>query len=385
MKKFSLAALILQLLTTGCYGESLRAGYAIASNTRIAVGAAPNSVEVADFNMDGKPDFVVANAGSNNVTILLGDGKGKFVQAKGSPFPAGNSPNDICIADFNGDGKLDLAIANHEAKYLTVLLGDGLGGFKSAQGSPVAVLSRPHTHGVACGDFNNDGKLDLVTDSWGENRVTVVLGNGSGGFSSPGSQFAVGKRPYQRVRVADVNADGNADIITTNLEGDNVTVLLGDGRGGFNEAAGSPFPGGKTPFFVAIGDLNRDKKPDLAIANWTGQGDQLENDGVTILLGDGSGGFKLMQGSPLRAGSAPSRLAIGDVNGDGVLDVVTTNYVSNDITVFLGGKGTLSRTATIAVGGEPDGIAISDLNGDGKADIVVANTRDNNISVLLSK
>src|SRR6185503_18539046 len=104
MKRFSLAALILQLMTTGCYGESLQSGYAIASNTRIAVGAAPNSVEVADFNTDGKPDLAVANAGSNNVTILLGDGKGKFVQAKGSPFPAGNSPNDICIADFNADG-----------------------------------------------------------------------------------------------------------------------------------------------------------------------------------------------------------------------------------------------------------------------------------------
>jgi hypothetical protein len=385
MKRFSLAAMILQLVTIGCYGESPQPGYAIASNTRIGVGAAPNSVEVADFNMDGKPDFVVANAGSNNVTILLGDGKGKFVQAKGSPFPAGTSPNDICIADFNGDGKLDLAIANHEAKYLTVLLGDGRGGFKDAPGSPVAVLSRPHTHGVACGDFNNDGKPDLVTDSWGENRVTVVFGNGSGGFSSPGSQFAVGKRPYQRVRVADVNADGNADVITTNLEGDNVTVLLGDGRSGFSEAVGSPFPGGKTPFFVAIGDLNRDKKLDLAIANWTGQGDQLENDGVTILLGDGGGSFKAMQGSPLRAGRAPSRLAIGDVNGDGTPDVVTTNYVGNDITVFLGGKDTLTRTATVAVGGEPDGIAISDLNADGKADIVVANTRDNNISVLLSK
>ena len=143
-------------------------------------------MEIADFNRDRNPDLAIANSRSNNVTILLGDGKGGFVEAKGSPFPAGHSPNDICIGDFDGDGKLDLAIANHEVKYLTVLLGDGQGGFSPAPGSPVTVLSRPHTHGVAAGDFNQDGKLDLVTESWAENKVTVVFGNGRGGFAGPG-------------------------------------------------------------------------------------------------------------------------------------------------------------------------------------------------------
>ena len=83
----------------------------------------------------------------------------------------------------------------------------------------MTVLSNPHTHGVAAGDFNGDGKLDLVTDSWAENKVTVIFGDGRGNFSSPGAQFAVGKRPYERVRVADVNGDGHPDVITTNLDG----------------------------------------------------------------------------------------------------------------------------------------------------------------------
>lgn len=368
-----------------CNALPQQPNYVTASNTRIAVGNMPNSVAVADFNSDGRPDIVVANAGDNTVTVLLGDGKGTFVQAKGSPFPAGNSPNDICVADFNADEKLDLAFANHDAKYLTVLLGDGQGGFKPAPGSPVTVASNPHTHGVAAGDFNGDGRLDLVTDSWAENKVTVVIGDGRGGFSSPGVQFAVGKRPYERVRVADVNGDGHADIITTNLDGDNVTVLLSDGRGGFAQAAGSPFPAGKTPFGVAVADLNGDGRLDLAVVNFSGHPEDAENDAVTILLGDGKGGFRSMRGSPFPTGHAPIRVAIGDVNGDGTLDVVTVNLASNDITILLGGRGTFTRAATIAVGNKPNGVAVGDLNGDGKADIVVANSRDNDISVLLSK
>jgi len=335
--------------------------------------------------LDGKSDIVVSNGGDGTVTVLLGDGHGKFVEAKGSPFPAGHSPSDICVVDLNGDGKPDLAFANHELKYLTVLLGDGMGGFKPAPGSPVTVLSYPHTHGLAAGDFNGDGKLDLVTESWGENKVTIVFGDGRGGFSGPGVQFSVGKSPYERVRTADVNEDGHADIITTNHQGDNVTVLLGNGKGGFTEAPGSPFPAGKTPFSVAIGDLNRDGNLDLAIVNYSGHADQPANDGVTILLGDGRGGFKIMSGSPFPAGHAPTRLAIGDVNGDGVPDVVTVNLASNDITILLGGKDTFTWAATISVGGAPYGIALGDLNGDGKADIVVANSRDNSISILLSK
>ena len=129
MKNCFVVTIVLQLATAGCSAQLSRQAHDSGTDTRIAVGAAPNSVEIADFNRDRIPDLAIANSRSNNVTILLGDGKGGFVEAKGSPFPAGHSPNDICIGDFDGDGKLDLAIANHDVKYLTVLLGDGQGGF----------------------------------------------------------------------------------------------------------------------------------------------------------------------------------------------------------------------------------------------------------------
>jgi hypothetical protein len=103
-----------------------------ASDTRIKVGTAPSAVELADFNQDGKLDAAVANSESDNVTILLGDGTGGFKASAGSPFPAGNEPNDLAIGDINNDGNLDLAFANHDTTYLTVLVGDGKGGFKPA-------------------------------------------------------------------------------------------------------------------------------------------------------------------------------------------------------------------------------------------------------------
>jgi FG-GAP-like repeat len=164
-----------------------------------------------------------------------------------------------------------------------------------------------------------------------------------------------------------------------------VTVLLGDGRGSFSQAAGSPFPSGKTPFAVAIGDLNGDGKPDLAAANWAGQRGRRQGEGVTIMLGDGTGGFKAMTGSPFPAGDGPGRIAIGDVDGDDVPDVAVTNYTSGSVTVLLGRKGTSRPTAAIAVGNHLQGIALGDLNGDGRADFVVTCSDDDVISTFISR
>lgn len=353
---------------------------------RIPVGTAPGSVEVADVDGDGRPDLVVANEQSNNVTILLGDGKGGFTQARGSPFHAGPAPNDVAVGDFNRDGHVDLAFANHEEKYLTVLLGDGRGGFLPAPHSPFAVDVHPHTHGVATGDLNADGNLDLVTDSWGTDQVAVLVGDGMGGFAGPGVFIAVGKHPYQRLRVADVNRDGKPDVITTNLEGDDVTILLGDGRGGFTRSAGSPFPCGDSPFNFAVGDVNGDGAPDLAIVNSpSSTSDRHGTDGLTILLGDGAGRFRMMANSPFETGRIPNRVAIGDVNGDGVADIAVSSPDGNTITLFLmGHKGVASRS-TLAIGGRPKGLAIRDLNGDGKADLAITNIGANTVTVVFGK
>jgi hypothetical protein len=357
------------------------------SEQRFAVGRAPGVVVVEDLNGDGRLDLVVANEKGSSVSVLLDDGKGGFSPSRGSPFPAGPSPNDLASGDFNGDGRIDLAIANHETQYVTVLLGDGLGALAPAPSSPVTVVVRPHVHGVAAGDFNGDGSLDLVTDSWADDRVVVLFGDGKGRFTTPGTYVSVGKHPYQRVRVADLNGDGRADIVSPNLEGDNVTILLGDGTGNFRQRTGSPFPCGDSPFNVAIGDVNADGKHDLAIINSpSSTSDRSGRDGLTILIGDGLGTFTQMAGSPFVTGKFPNIPAIGDVNGDGVADVAVSNPDGDKITVFtMRQNGAVASRVEVSVPGHPKGLVLRDLDGDGKAEIVTTNNTSDSVTVISGK
>ncbi len=349
------------------------------------VGGAPSSVAIADFNRDGKPDLAVANNGSGDVTVLLGDGKGGFGPAAGSPFPAGKNPNDIAVGDFDGNGTLDLAFPNHDTHGVTVLLGDGKGGFRPAAGSPFPVGSRPHPHGIATGDFNGDRRLDLAVESWGDNAIEVLFGNGKGGFASPGRRFAVGRMPYQRLRSADVNRDGKPDLLTTNFEGGSVSVLLGDGKGGFTNAPGSPFPAGRSPFCQAIADVNGDGKLDVVIGGFSGHPEDPSADGVSVLLGDGAGGFRLLAGSPFEAGRTPVSVAVGDLNGDGVPEIAAANMAGDTATILSRGpNGRYLKTATIPASGA-EAVAIGDLNHDGRGDLVIAALKSNEVLVVLGR
>jgi len=354
----------------------------------IPVGNEPGSVAVTDLNHDGKPDIVVANTASETMTILLGDGRGHFQPAPGSPFPVGHLPNDIAAGDFNGDGNPDLLIPNTQTPYLTILLGDGNGRFHPAPQSPFATASQPHPHGVAVADFNGDGKLDAVTDSWGRNQVNLLLGDGHGNLITPGRFFAVGKRPYQRLRSADFNKDGKPDVVTTNLDGNSVTILLGDGTGGFHQPPGSPFATGAAPWAVAIDDINKDGNLDLVAIPYAPAVKDPKQIGVSILLGNGKGGFAPMRGSPLPLAECggPDRVATGDINGDGFRDIVVSCAESNSLVLFLGSKDGNFQTSSMEVKNLGwSGLAIADLNGDGKDDMVVANNTAAKITIFFSK
>ncbi len=341
-KIFLLAVSVFTILFSSCGQTNSSSSKNFITSTgliKYKSGKAPGCVEISDLNNDNLPDLVVTNEGDSSVSILLGKGKSEFEEAKGSPFSAGYGVNDVALGDINNDGNTDLAFANHERKYVTVLFGNGQGGFTAASKSPFPVEVIPHTHGIAAGDFNSDGRLDLVTDSWGNDEIEVLFGDIINGFKTPGTFFKVGKHPYQRLRAADINHDDNADIVTTNLEGNNTTILLGNGKGNFKEATGSPFPCGDAPFGVAIGDVNADGKPDLAIINSPASTtDRTGKNGLTVLLGDGTGKFATMKGSPFYAGKIPNRVAIGDVNGDGVNDIVTSDNDNNKIYLFLMNK-----------------------------------------------
>jgi hypothetical protein len=350
----------------------------------LAVGTHPNIVNVADVNKDANLDLLVANGDSANFSVYLGDGKGGFTQAGGSPFATGPEPNDIATADFNGDGNPDVAIPNHGVKSVAVLLGNGKGQFSFAAGAPFAVESRPHPHGIAVADFNGDKKPDIAVDSWGENKVLVLFGKGDGTFQSPGVKFDVGQMPYHRLRAADLNADGNADIVTTNFEGASVSILSGDGRGNF---ARKDFPVPPDPFGIAILDLNGDGHLDIATYHYSGHATDRSKNGVSVLTSDGRGNYLLAKSSPFPTGQYPAAIALGDLNADGIADVAITNYEDGTLTIYLGGRSgiTAASYSPIRVGRTPHGIAIADLNHDGKGDIVITEEENNDLLVLLAK
>jgi hypothetical protein len=347
----------------------------------------PQFIAITDVNHDGKTDLIVANAEGGSVSVLLGDGKGNFQSTKGSPISAGHLPNDIAVVDMNGDGNLDLVIANHQSPYLTILLGDGKGGFQPAPGSPIDVHSNPHPHGVAAGSFRGKEPLDVVTDSWGNNQIELLEGDGKGGLHTPGRFFKVGHRPYERLRSADLNKDGNPDVVTTNLDDDTVTVLLGDGKGGLHEAPGSPFAAGAKPWEVAIDDIDKDGNADLAIIPYERDVTDSRRLVVTILLGNGKGGFKPLptQSLSLEGCHGPNSIATGDINGDSYRDVVVSCAESKNLAIFYGHAGNVFTRSNLPVAGGWGGVAVADLNGDGRDDLITANHDDESVSIYLSK
>jgi hypothetical protein len=363
-------------VSPGSLSNGTGAGPALGfSKTVIPVGHGPGSVAIADVNHDGKLDIIVANTVDGTVDVLLGDGKGHFTPATGSPFACGKSPNDIAVGDFNSDGNLDLVIANTETPYLTILLGNGKGGFAPSPHSPFDTHSYPHVHGVAVADFNSDGKLDVVTDSWGHDQILMFLGDGEGNLILQGQAFKTGTRPYQRLRSADFNKDGKPDVVTTDLDQNTVTILLGDGKGALRDAPGSPFSAGRAPWAVAIDDINHDGNLDLVVVPYAPDVPDPKDVAVTVLLGDGKGGFAKMAGSPfsLAGCEGPDRVATGDINGDGFRDIVVTCGQNNKLMLYLGSRDGGFTVSTQSVQTGWADVAMADLKGRGKDDIVVSN------------
>ena len=346
------------------------------------VDRGPRWISVSDVNHDGNPDILVANADAGTVSVLLGDGVGDFREAQGSPFPAGHLPNDIAVADMNGDGFRDLVIANHQSPDITILLGDGKGGFTPAPGSPFDVHSKPHPHGVAVADFNGDGVPDVVTDSWGTNQIELLLGDGKAGLITPGRYFTVGHRPYERLRTADFNNDGFPDVVTTNLDDGTVTILLGDGKGGLNEAQGSPFPAGAKPWQVYVGDINGDGNADLVVIPYQRDIANSSQNAVTVLLGNGHGSFTPMPGTPLSLEGCrgPDSVTAGYLMpGKHMIAVLCAE--SRDLMLFerdSSGRYNASRMPTKGGWGS---VAFARLTDDPRGELITANNNDGTITI----
>ncbi len=254
----------------------------------------PGSIAAGDFNADANLDLAVANRDSNNISVFYGAGAGTFAEAPGSAYPTGMTPYMVAVGDFNSDGRDDMAIADFGSDDVTVHLASTFApGYFDL---PVAYAAGDGPRAVAVGDFNEDGVLDLAVANHESATVTVRLGAGDGSFATqaPGSPLGAGSGPSS-IAVGDFNSDGLEDLAVTNEDVDRVSVRLGAGDGSFpTESPGSPFGTGENPYFAAVADFNSDGNEDLAVANSQGPS-------FTIRLG---AGIPLLAGNLLVNGGA---------------------------------------------------------------------------------
>ncbi|MBX9258963.1 DUF4347 domain-containing protein [Desmonostoc muscorum CCALA 125] len=334
------------------------------------VGLRPYSIVVGDFDKDGKLDLVTANKSSQSVSVLLGKGDGTFKPA--STFSTvgfnGLSPSSVAVADFNKDGKLDLVTANNLSNNISLLLGKGDGSFQTAVNFPLESPSAPIS--IAVGDFNKDGKSDIVTVNNASQNISVLLGDGIGGFGTA-KNFKVPSRPSS-VTVADFNKDGKSDLAVTSSYFNNVSILLGNVDGTFNSA--TQFDVGLNPNSVVVGDFNKDNKLDLAVAN-------SDSNNVSILLGDGTGSFGIA--TNFDVGLNPASVTVIDFDNDGNSDLAVANAGSDTVSVLLGnGNGGFGIATNFVAGTKPYSLTVGDFNKDGKSDLAVANSESKNVSLV---
>lgn len=340
----------------------------------------PKALCKGDFNGDGKIDLATANS-NGSVSIVLGDGSGGFSEP--ANFAISPIPKSICTADFNGDGFADLATINIGLGNVSILLGNGKGTFNEAEGILIGIYNSSTT--ICSADFNNDGKADLIITR-GFNTVYIALGKGDGNFNTP-TTVDVNNNTHV-VIPADFNNDGKIDIaVTTYSEKTHfVSVLLGDGKGGFGVPKN--FESGVSPQSMIAADFNADGKIDLATAN---MGDNSTGN-VSILMGDGQGGFATKKDFGVGVATVPLALCYGDFNGDGKIDIASASKVNNvtpTASILLGdGLGNFGNAANFEVDSYPNSIVSSDFDGDGKPDIALSTVKTNNdtgkVSILLN-
>lgn len=291
-------------------------------------------------------------------------------------FGVDGCPLSLAIGDFNGDGKQDIVTVGtcSSTGSVTVLFGDGTGSF----GSNRKFSAGPDLASVAIGDFNGDGKQDIVATDFRNDVVGSWLGDGTGNFTVK-SVFVAGLQPVS-IAISDFNGDGKQDLAVANSGYNSnfqfyVSILFGDGTGDFGSKR-DLYAGYlcADPVSVAIGDFNGDMKFDISIAHRC-------PGTISIWLGDGTGNF--VARSALATGAQPEYIVIGDFNDDMKQDLATSNRLDSTVSVFLGnGSGGFGTKNDFSVGSDPYSVATADFNIDGKQDLVTANSSDDTISIL---
>ncbi|MCX6783163.1 MAG: VCBS repeat-containing protein, partial [Candidatus Levybacteria bacterium] len=373
--------------------------YALGSSfdgTRVdySTGSNPRGVAIGDLNGDGKADLVVIS--NHSASVFINNGNGTFATKVDYSFS--EYLRDIAIGDLNGDGKPDLAVALGGAYTpFSVLINNGNGTFASAINYSIGWGY--DIGSIAIGDVDGDSKSDIVLGTLSGNRqyyqdrVFFAINNGNGTFTVEGNNRNMGSIQSKTgdIAIGDLNGDGKPDLAAAGYGRNTVSVFINNGNGtspiNYSLPLGNNTPSEYYNFatkvdystfgpnHLAIGDLNGDGKPDLAVANSYGS--------ISVLINNGNGTFAArVDYSTIQYSE---NIAIGDLNGDGKPDIAVTNSSSNTVSLFTNnGNGTFAARIDYATGSNPRGVAIGDLNGDGKADLAVPNYSSNTVSIFNS-
>ncbi|CAF1177907.1 unnamed protein product [Rotaria sordida] len=341
----------------------------------IVFSSQPRSVAVGDFNNDHQIDMVVANSGTDTIGIFLSQDDGTFTNQQIYPTGFNSNPHSLAINHFNNDNYLDIAVANYGTNNIGIFLGNKNGTFSNQK---IFSLNSSRPFFITIGDFNNDNKMDIIVANYGTNTIGILLGNDNGSFQDQ-ITYSTGydSLPYALV-VGDFNKDKQLDIAVANYGTDNIGIFLGYGNGSFTNQKTYTTTLNSNPSSMAIGDLNNDNYLDIIVAN-SGTGN------IGIFLGYEDGTFSTQNTFSISSNCRPHYINVGYFDQDNQLDVVVVDSENDQVHILLQyDNGTFATITTYDAisGSSPFFVAVTNHNNDNQSDIAIVNYGTNDVLVF---